>query len=299
MTDVSRTEPFSSSTPAVAEAPTLSWRAIIAGAFVTGALTLIWVAFGSAIGFSSVSPWPSAGVSVTTFEIGTGLYLIVVAMFSSTVGGYITGRLRHRWSGLHTYETQFRDTAHGFLAWALAAVVGAAALGSAAAFLAGGAAAGYSSGNTSQASQSATAPSDYYADMLFRPPAGRASATRAERSADAAENREARLILTHDLATGSNFPAADRTYLAQLVTARTGLSQADAEKRVTDTVNQAKAALDHARKAASGLSIWLAISMLVGAFSSSLAALEGGQVRDRRWKGVIGTRAYREARIEN
>jgi hypothetical protein len=280
----------------VPETPTLSWRAIIAGAFVTGALTLIWVAFGSAIGFSSVSPWPNAGVSVTTFEIGTGLYLIVVALFSSTIGGYVAGRLRHRWSGLHTYETQFRDTAHGFLAWALATVVGAAALGGAAAFLAGGAAAGNSSGNTSQ---TANAPSDYYADMLFRPPAGRASAARAERSADVAENREARLILTHDLATGSDFPAADRTYLAQLVTARTGLSQAEAAKRVTDTVNQAKAALDRTRQAAAGLSIWLAISMLVGAFASSMAALEGGQVRDRRWKGVIGTRTYREARIES
>jgi hypothetical protein len=297
MTDVSGAASSSSPGLAVAEAPTLSWRAIIAGAFVTGALTLIWVAFGSAIGFSSVSPWPNAGVSVTTFEIGTGLYLIVVALLSSTVGGYIAGRLRHRWSGLHTYETQFRDTAHGFLAWAVAMVVGAAALGGAATFLAGGAAAGNSSGNTSQAT-AASAPSDYYADMLFRPPAGRTSATRAERSADAAENREARLILTHDLATGSDFPAADRTYLAQLVTARTGLSQTDAEKRVTSTVNQAKAALDRTRKAAAGLSIWLAISMLVGAFASSLAALEGGQLRDRRWKGVIGTRAYREARIE-
>ena len=279
---------------AAAEAPTLSWRAIIAGAFVIAALTLIWVAFGSAIGFSSVSPWPNAGMSVTTFKIGTGLYLIVVALLSSTVGGYMAGRLRHRWSGLHTYETQFRDTAHGFLAWAVATVVGAAVLGSAAAFLAGSATSANIGG---KGSQSTNAPSNYYADMLFRPAAGRANRVGANNGD--AENREARLILEHDLATGSDLPAADRSYLAQLVETRTGLRHADAEKRVTDAVSQARAALDRARKATAALSIWLAIAMLVGAFAASLAALEGGQLRDRRWKGVIGTHAYREARIES
>ena len=157
--------------PAV-EAPSLSWRAIIAGAFVAAALTLVWVAIGSAIGFSSVSPWPHAGASETTFTIGTGLYLIVVALFSSTIGGYVAGRLRHRWSGLHSYETQFRDTAHGFLAWAVATVIGAAALGGAATILAGGAA---SATGDSNRNQSAAAPSDYYADMLLRPAAGRVS----------------------------------------------------------------------------------------------------------------------------
>lgn len=279
---------------AAAETPTLSWRAIIAGAFVTAALTLIWVAFGSAIGFSSVSPWPNAGMSVTTFKIGTGLYLIVVALLSSTVGGYMAGRLRHRWSGLHTYETQFRDTAHGFLAWAVATVVGAAVLGSAAAFLAGSATSASIGGKSSQ---STNAPSNYYADMLFRPAAGRANPGDVNKGD--AENREARLIFEHDLATGSDLPGPDRSYLAQLVEARTGLSHADAEKRVTDAVSEARAALDRARKATAALSIWLAIAMLVGAFAASLAALEGGQLRDRRWKGVIGTHAYREARIES
>jgi hypothetical protein len=35
-------------------------------------------------------------------------------------------------------------------------------------------------------------------------------------------------------------PAADRTYAAQVIAARTGLSQADAEKRVSDVVEQAR-----------------------------------------------------------
>jgi hypothetical protein len=292
MTDADLTAPLT--TLPTVEAPTLSWRAIIAGAFVAAALTLVWVAFGSAIGFSSVSPWPQAGASASTFTIGTGLYLIVVALFSSTVGGYVAGRLRHRWSGLHTYETQFRDTAHGFLAWAVATVIGAAALGGAGTILAGEAASASRNGNTNQ---SAATPAEYYADLLLRPPAGSASAAPASNAGS--EHREAGLILTHDLATGRDFPAADRSYLAQLVAAKTGLNQGDAEKRVTETLDKARTELDRARRTAAGLSIWLAISMLVGAFAASLAALEGGQLRDRRWKGVIGTRAYREARIES
>jgi hypothetical protein len=63
-----------------------------------------------------VSPWAGSGVSATTFKIGTGLYLIVIAMLSSSIGGYIAGRLRSRWIGVHSDEVYFRDTAHGFVA---------------------------------------------------------------------------------------------------------------------------------------------------------------------------------------
>ncbi len=279
------------------DAPALSWRSIIAGAVTAASLTLVLLAFGSAVGFSSVSPWSNAGVSTTTFHVASGLYLVVVAMLSSTVGGYMAGRLRHRWHGLYTYELNFRDTAHGFLAWALATVIGAAALGAAATFFVGGTAGGAAAGSSVQASAGTSAPADYYADMLFRPASDRGAA-RLERNADFADNREARTIFTHDLAAGGTFPAADRAYLAQAVSARTGLNQADAAKRVENTIGEAKAALDKARKAAAALSIWLAISMLVGALAASFAALEGGQLRDRRWKGVFGTRAYEEARID-
>lgn len=91
-------------------------------------------------------------------------------------------------------------------------------------------------------------------------------------------------------------PAADRAYLARLVAAHTGLTPADAEKRISDVITQAKAAADKARKAAASASIWLTISMLVGAFAASLAAIEGGQLRDGTWKGVIGTGTYTRKR---
>jgi hypothetical protein len=271
----------------------ISWRAIVAGGFAAAALTLALIAFGSAVGFSSISPWSDSGVSAGTFKVASGIYLVVVAMLSSTVGGYIAGRLRTRWTGLKTYEVQFRDTAHGFLAWAFATVMGAAILGAAATHLAAGVSAGTAKSNDPSAS-----PYAYYVDTLFRP----ASNVRAPGGAGAAAEsftatREAQAVFAHDMTMTTDWPAADRTFLAQLVSARTGLAGADAEKRVNDTIAAAKADADKARKAAASLSIWLTISMFVGAFAASLAAIEGGQLRDSRWKGVIGTRAYREQSV--
>ena len=107
----------------------VSWPAVTAGAVVSCAITLVLMAFGIGLGLSVVSPWSGSGVSATTFKIGTGLYLIVIAMLSSSIGGYIAGRLRTRWTGVHTDEVYFRDTAHGFIAWAFASVLGAILLG--------------------------------------------------------------------------------------------------------------------------------------------------------------------------
>src|SRR5712672_4636635 len=120
----------------------VSWPAIVAGAVVACALTLVLLAFGTGLGLSVVSPWSGSGVSATTFKIGTGLYLIVIAMLSSSIGGYIAGRLRTRWTGVHSDEVYFRDTAHGFIAWAFASVLGAVLLASPASSLVGGAASG-------------------------------------------------------------------------------------------------------------------------------------------------------------
>jgi len=80
---------------------------------------------------------------------------------------------------------------------------------------------------------------------------------------------------------------ADRTYLAQVVAARTGLSQADAEKRIDQVVNEAKAAADHLRRGLATLSFWTAAALLFGAFAASLAAVEGGQLRDGTWNDRV------------
>jgi hypothetical protein len=255
----------------------VSWPAVTAGAVVSCALTLVLLAFGIGLGLSVVSPWAGAGVSATTFKIGTGLYLIVIAMLASSIGGYIAGRLRTRWVGVHSDEVYFRDTAHGFIAWALASVLGAVLLASPASSLIGGAASGATQAATSAASQ--PGPMDGYVDALMR-----SDAPAAQNAGNAQESRgEMARLFTRSFRNGSELKPADREYVTKVVAARTGLSQADADKRVNEVVTQAKADLDAARKASAQLAFWLTASLLLGAFCASLAATEGGGLRDGTW----------------
>jgi hypothetical protein len=261
---------------AVDESPAISWAAVVAGAVAAAALTLVLLAFGAGMGFSSVSPWGNSSVlSASTFQISAGIYLMVVAMLASTIGGFIAGRLRTKWVGVHTHEVFFRDTAHGFLAWGLATVVSAAFLAAAASNIAGGA--------SSVFTPAAGGPMDYYVDALLR-----SNPTASPNTTDLRATRaEIARILTNGLRDG-DVPAPDRTYMAQVVAVRTGLSQADADKRVSDVINQARTALDNARKSAAKLSLWLTASLLIGAFAASLAATEGGHVRDNWNPGFTG-----------
>ena len=131
----------------------VSWPAIFAGATAALAMTLVLLAFGTGLGLSMVSPWQGSGISATTFKITTGIYLIVIAMISSSIGGYLAGRLRSAWDGVHADEVYFRDTANGFVAWALASIIGAAVLATPASSLIGGTAAVVSQGAITAAKQ--------------------------------------------------------------------------------------------------------------------------------------------------
>lgn len=272
----------------VTELPTsgVSWAAILAGALAALALTLVLLWFGTGMGFSVVSPWSDSGVSGTTFKIGTGLYLVVVAMISSAIGGHIAGRLRTPWYGIHSNETYFRDTAQGFLSWALASIVGALLLASAATTIISSTAGGLSQGAGTAAAQS-SGPMSGYVDQLLRPDPTAATVP----AGDANDIRdELTRLLTSSFSAERDLKPADRTYVAQVVARRTSLSQADAEKRVNDVVTQTKSDLDKARKAAAQLSFWMAASLLIGAFAASIAAAEAGAFRDRNWGAAPLTR---------
>ena len=254
----------------------VSWPAVTAGAIVSCALTFVLLAFGIGLGLSVVSPWAGSGVSATTFKIGTGLYLLVIAMLSSSIGGYLAGRLRTRWVGVHSDEVYFRDTAHGFIAWALASVLGAVLLASPAGSLISGGASGVTQG---AAAASRSGPMDGYVDTLLRSDnpapqtAGNGNETRGEMLR----------LFGSSFRNGSELKPADREYVSKVVAARTGLSQADADKRVNEVVTQAKADIDATRKATAQLAFWLTASLLLGAFCASLAATEGGGLRDGTW----------------
>jgi hypothetical protein len=110
----------------------VSWASIAAGAVVAAALSLALFALGAGLGLSSISPWADSGVSASTFKNATGIYLVLVAVMSSAIGGYLAARLRTKWAGVNTNEVFFRDTAHGLVTWAFATVLSASALGAAA-----------------------------------------------------------------------------------------------------------------------------------------------------------------------
>jgi hypothetical protein len=276
--------------PAEAPVSGVSWPAVIGGAFTAAAVSLILLALGSGFGLASISPWSGSGASATTFTIVGGIWLIVTQWVASGVGGYLTGRLRVKWAGLHTHEVFFRDTANGFLMWAVTTVIGIVLLASAASSVVSGTArvtASVAGGASAEAARSAVSsssnaaePTGYFVDSLFRTdrPAGNPS--------DAEVKAESGRILLNGLRNGEVL-SSDRAYLAQLVAARTGLSQADAEKRVNDVLAQAKdaelkarQAADTARKAGAYASIFAALSMLIGAFIACVASAVGGQQRD-------------------
>jgi len=263
----------------------VAWGAIIGGAFTAAAVTLILLALGAGFGLASVSPWPNSGATLKTFTIATGIWLIVTQWLSSGIGGYVTGRLRTKWVGVHTHEVFFRDTANGFITWAVATVVGAAFLAAATTGAVSGTArtaANVATGAVAGAAQSSDrqgAPA-YFVDSLFRSdhPSGNAG--------DAEQRAEATRILLNGLNNGG-VSDGDRNYLAQMVAARAGMPQADARKRVDDVLAQVstaerkvRAAADETREAGTYLSIFTGLSMLIGAFIACAGAALGGSHRD-------------------
>jgi hypothetical protein len=278
--------------------PAVSWGAIFAGAFVGLGVSVALFTLGSGLGFSAISPWPNTGVSGTTFGVSAAVWLILVQWVAAAFAGYIAARLRTKWTGVHTDEVFFRDTAHGFVAWAVGTAAMAALLSVGIASAVGGAtqavahvAAGAAQGATQATAQAAgNGGADqlgYFTDTLFRaPPGAAAPAAPAGGAAGPDPRAESGRILTVDLLRG-DIPQADHDYLVQLVAARTGLSQADAQKRVDDVIAQAKAAADKvkqaadaARKAAATFAIFLFFSFLIGAFIASVAAAIGGRARE-------------------
>lgn len=268
-------EPVASANPSG-----VSWAAVFAGGVSAAAVAIMLSVCGAGLGLASVSPWRGQGVSVSEFTVFAAIWLILVQWIASFVGGYMAGRLRTKYVALHTDEVFFRDTAHGFLAWALAVLVSAGAIG---ALGAGGV------GNApASAAAAAALPATYYNALLFREPVGGGALTGT--SAPGVSNQElytqAASILG-EAATRGSVPADDRAYLAQLVSEKTGLNAPDAQARVSDVlareqadVASAKKAADAARKAGAMALLYGFVSLLIGAFIACVAGAVGGRLRD-------------------
>lgn len=235
----------------------VNWASVFAGAVVAIATTMILIAVGSGLGFAAASPWPGAGASLTSFAIGVGIWLIVTQWLSSALAGYITGRLRTKWTGIHTHEVLFRDTAHGLLAWAVATtVVGAVALATTAS----------TAGAASTAATTAVSDATDTALRSDRPNGEPSAAARAE--------------IARLLTRSSDLQPDDKSYLAAEVASQAGLTAPEAGQRVDAAITSIREAADKARKASSALGFFTALSMLIGAFIACCAAGYAGHLRD-------------------
>jgi hypothetical protein len=239
--------------PIQTQASAVSWSAIVAGAAAAAALSLILLMLGTGLELSSVSPWAYSGVSATTFGVSTILWLTFTQLVASGMGGYLTGRLRTKWVAVHTDEVYFRDTAHGFLAWAVAALATAALLTSvigsivnggiqAGASVAGGVATVTAVSSSEMAkSNGDNGPMGYFVDSLFRRDLNSTVSAPDIAGSDPMPawppkpippgfSAEVTRIFMNSIRTGASLPAEDIRYVGQVVALRTGLTQQDAEK---------------------------------------------------------------------
>lgn len=241
------------------------WSAIIGGAIAATAVSLLLLALGAGLGFGTVSPWYHTGASAKTVTLMTVVWLVIMQWLSSGLGGYLTGRLRNGWHGFHADEGFFRDTAHGFLTWAIATILVAIIVSSAAAQT-------IRSGAYSRDANTNNGPAAYYIDQLYRTNGPAHEATNRDTDEETAR------ILMRNM---SDHPRdQDITYLAQLVADHTSLSQTEAEARVSNVLAQEKSDVDEGRKAASYFALFTFFAMMVGAFIACVAAALGGMHRD-------------------
>ena len=254
------------------ESPTsfLQWTPVIAGALVASALSLVLIAFGAAIGLSIVSSSPTWRDASPALALLSGLFLLLMALASFALGGYVAGRLRERWhAGAHSDGVEFRDGTHGVVAWALAVVITGLVASASAAIIASKAA-------TPTASPAATAGEPliaYELDRLFR---GDRRPIETEITYSRAE--AGRILLA---ATGPRgITAQDLGYLVRLVAARTDITLPDAERRVDEAIAGATTAVQKARRSAVILGFATAVSLLLGAAVACYASCVGGRHRD-------------------
>jgi hypothetical protein len=267
----------------------VEWGAVLAGAFLAAAISFVLLTFGTAIGLSATSPWPNAGLSAKVIASLAVFWAMAQQIGAFMAGGYVAGRMRSRWHEPTEHEVEFRDGLHGGLVWAVGVVIGAALFLSAA-----GNVAQTGAQVTGQAAAASTSdPMDAVLDTMVRPaspqvgantpPAAGAPATSSgtRRTAQGGDETRAEMsrILASAVASGS-MTEPNRTYLAQLVSQRAGIPQAEAEKRVNEALNEARAAADKARRAAVLTGFVTAASLILGLGAAWWAAHKGGHHRD-------------------
>jgi hypothetical protein len=281
----------------------VEWGAVFAGAVLAAAVSFVLLTFGAAIGLSATSPWPNSGLSVKVIASLAVFWAIAQQIGAAMAGGYVAGRMRARWREATQHEVEFRDGLHGGLVWAVSILIGAGLFmaTAGAALRTGAEAAGKAAGAASTAIPGDAM--DAAVDALLRPqtvgqaaapaqpPPGQGGGAPRARAGAAQPNDDIRVevsrILASSLASGS-LTEQNRTYLAQLVAQRTGVSQQEAEKRINDAVTAVRQAADKARRAAVLTGFVTAAGLVLALGAAWWAALKGGQHRDTSVPATFG-----------
>lgn len=275
--------PVSSSAAVTAVRPSyVEWGPVFGGAVLAAALSFVLLTFGAAIGLSATSPWSGSGASAKVIASLAVFWTLVQQIGAFMAGGYIAGRMRNRWQDGAQHEVEFRDGLHGGLVWAVGIVIGAGLILATAGAIAR---TGAEVAGKTAVSLAASNPMDNVLDTLLRPaapppPTSQASAAARVQQPPEAPRAIIARILASSVAEGS-LTNENKTYLAQLVSQQTGLSQQEAETRVNNAVTSAREAADKARRAAVLTGLVTAIGLIVSFGAAWWAALKGGQHRDQ------------------
>jgi hypothetical protein len=245
----------------------LQWSPVFAGALFAAALSLILIGFGAGIGLGVSSSSPTWRDASAALALLSGLYLILQALVSFGIGGYIAGRSQRADGARPADVIETSDGLHGLTAWALAILIGAIVL----------ALIGWSTAQrptNERPSLTAAEPLlSYELDRLYR------SARRPANVDVISQRLEAgRILLTSSSYNGVSND--DRGYLIQQVATATGLPAADAEKRVDAAIADSRTTIAHLRRSATILAFSIAAALLFGAVAAWAAAAAGGRHRD-------------------
>lgn len=273
------------SAPVSPAAPAASWPAIVAGAVAAAAMSMILLVLGSGLGLAVISPGGAGGASADALSVGSVVWLILMSALASGLGGYLAGRLRTRWTGADPDEVYFRDTAHGFLTWALSTLISAVLLTSIVSSIIANATRAGAEAVSTWSATAGVSPDEYYVDKLLR------NSTPGASDEDYSLHMEVGQILAVAIGRGE-LAAEDRSYLVALVANVADIDSAQAEQRITQVMNDATMASQQLESIAgeatdsvsaqfAKLSLWVFVALLVGAFSGSFAATLGGRQRDR------------------
>jgi hypothetical protein len=260
----------------------VDWPAIISGILLASAISIVFISFGSAIGLNFID-FDGEGASPIWVAIAAASWFLWVQISSFMAGGYLAGRMRRRHFDATEHESDVRDGAHGLLVWAGAAVLGAiiAVGGIGAAVNAAGNVAATATTAAANAADVNVDPNAYFIDTLFRSnqPAAAGDTT-------AVRSEAGRIFAQAALGDGT-VAADDKTYLANVVAANTGLTPEEATARVdqvAQAVSDARAKAIEAARIARNTGIigafLIAASLLISAIGAYWAAQKGGNHRD-------------------